>query len=245
MKTESKKILASGMKDGIPIALGYLAVSFSLGIQAKEAGINALYASLMSILNVTSAGEFAAIGIIAANGSLSEIALSQLIINLRYMLMSCALAQRVSPEAKTSSRLFMAYGVTDEIFGISIGQKGHINPAYPIGAILIAIPAWTLGTYLGVLFGNILPAIIVNSLCIALYGMFIAIFIPPAKKEKSVAGAVILAMLTSLAFTLLPVLKEISSGTRVIIITVSLSLVFALLFPVKDEDSDTKEKGEV
>lgn len=231
-----------GIRDGMPIALGYIAVSFSLGIQAKGAGINAFYATLMSLLNSTSAGQFAAIGIIAAGGSYIELALSQLIINLRYMLMSCALSQKIDSKSPLLHRFIMAGGITDEIFGISYGVNGELSPYYTYGAMSVAIPGWALGTYLGVVLGNVLPEIAVSSLSIALYGMFIAIIIPPAKKDKHVAIAVILAMLVSYCFTILPVLCNISGGTKVIIITVAISLLFAILFPVPDEDEEVQDE---
>lgn len=237
----NKTCFRLGMIDGIPIALGYLAVSFSLGIQAKSAGITAFYATIMSLLNSTSAGEFAAIGIIASGGTFVELAISQFIINLRYMLMSCSLSQKVDPNAPFIHRFIMAGGITDEIFGISSAVSGKLNPFYTYGAMIMAVPAWALGTCLGVVFGQILPDIIVNALSVALYGMFIAIFIPPAKKEKPVAAAVILAMVVSFACTVLPVVKDISGGTKIIILTVVISLIFALLFPVKDEEEKEAE----
>ena len=240
-KAERITYLKNGIKDGMPIALGYLAVAFSLGIQAKNAGINAFYASLMSLLNVTSAGQFAAIGIIAVSGGMGELALSQLIINLRYMLMSCSLSQKIPGDTKLGTRLLMSFGITDEIFGISIGQKNY-HPIYTLGAMLVAIPGWTIGTGLGVICGNILPGIIVSALSIALYGMFLAIIIPPAKTDKSVAGAVIIAMITSFVFSVTPVLKEISAGNRVIILTLIISFIFAVLFPIPDESNETADR---
>ena len=233
----------NGIKDGIPIALGYFAVSFSLGIQAKVAGISAFYAGLMSLLNVTSAGEFAAISIIAASGSYGELAISQLIINLRYMLMSCALSQKIPSKTNTLSRLVVSFGITDEIFGISIGQKDY-RPGYTMGAMFISIPGWTIGTVLGVVCGNILPDIIVKAFSIALYGMFIAIVVPPAKDDKRLAVAVVISMILSSVFYVAPVLKEISLGTKVIILTLVISFIFAVLFPVDtSKDSEDKEEG--
>lgn len=228
--------LKKGIIDGIPIALGYFAVSFSLGIQAKQAGMSAFYATLMSLTSVTSAGEFAGISIIKESGTYIELAISQLIINLRYLLMSCALSQKVDNSYSPIHRLFMAFGVTDEIFGIGISQTPRLSPIYMYGAMLVAIPGWCAGTCLGVVLGNILPTIIVNALSVALYGMFIAIFIPPAKEDKNVAMAVVIAMISSFLFTMLPVVKEISSGMKVIILTVVISLIFAIICPIKDEN---------
>lgn len=238
---KKNNLLKQGMVDGIPIALGYFAVSFSLGIQAKQAGMSAFYATLMSILNVTSAGEFAGISIIKESGTYLEIALCQLIINLRYMLMSCALSQKFDSSYSVIHRFLASYGITDEIFGISISKGAKVSPVYMYGAIIVAVPAWSLGTCLGVVMGNILPVIVVNALSVSLYGMFIAIFIPPAKKDIKVGAAVITAMLASYLFTLIPAVRDISSGMKVIILTVVISLVFAILFPVKDSETLDKD----
>lgn len=238
MKVNNTAKLKKGMIDGLPIAIGYLAVSFSLGIQAKNAGINSFYATLMSLTNVTSAGQFAAIGIIKEQGTYIEIAISTLVINLRYMLMSCALSQKISGQEHFKHRLFMAFGITDEIFGISIGQEGMLNPFYTYGAMLVAIPGWCLGTFLGVICGDALPLNIVRALSIALYGMFIAIIIPPARKDRVVAIAVVIAMVSSFIWTKIPAFNQISSGTKVIVLTVVISLLFAIICPVRDEEGD-------
>jgi len=227
-----------GAIDGIPIALGYIAVSFSLGIQAKTSGISCFYATLMSLLNSTSAGQFAAISIIAVSGSYTELAISQLVINLRYMLMSCALSQKIDPKSSFIHRFIMAGGITDEIFGISAAYKGKLSPFYTYGAMSLAIPAWALGTCLGVIFGNILPGLVVNALSVALYGMFIAIIIPPAKKDKAVALAVVIAMGLSYLCTITPRIKEISSGTKIIVLTIVISLVFAIICPIDPDKID-------
>ena len=233
-----------GFKDGIPIALGYLAVAFSLGIQARSAGINAFYATLMSLLNTTSAGQFAGIGIIAVGGSYIEIALSQLVINLRYTLMSCSLSQKIDPKASLITRILMASGVTDEIFGISIARN-VLNPFYTYGAMSIAVPGWALGTCLGVIMGNILPALLVNALSVALYGMFVAIVVPPAREKKSTALAVIIAMISSFACAKLPFTATLSSGTRVILLTIVISLIFAIIAPVEDTSDNEASANEL
>ena len=229
-----------GFRDGIPIALGYLAVSFTLGIQAKEAGMGIAEATVMSLVNLTSAGEAAALTIIGEASSYLEMAISQLIINLRYMLMSFALSQKAAPELGVPHRMCMAFGVTDEIFGISIAREGRLNPFYNYGAMSITIPGWTIGTFLGVLMGNVLPERVVSALSLALYGMFLAIIIPKAREDKHVLAAVIVAMAASWLCTKLPVVREISAGTRIILLTVIISLIAALVFPVKDE----QEAGE-
>ena len=246
MNTEERRLndrgqqFREGFRDGVPIALGYLAVAFTLGIQAKEAGMSVWEATVMSLVNVTSAGEFAALTIISSASSYLEMAISQLIINLRYMLMSFALSQKVSPELGVPHRMGMAFGVTDEIFGISVGRYGALSPFYNYGAMSIALPGWTVGTALGVVMGNVLPDSVVSALSLALYGMFLAIIIPKAREDKHVLAAVIVAMAASWLCTKLPVVREISAGTRIILLTVIISLIAALVFPVKDE----QEAGE-
>lgn len=229
-----------GAHDGLPIAMGYLAVSFTLGIAARNVGLGAFPASLMSITNLTSAGQFAALGLITAGTSYVEMACTQLIINLRYFLMSCALSQKLDPNMHFFHRLLVAYGVTDEIFGISIGSGRMLKPFYAYGAISVAAPSWTLGTFLGVVSGNVLPARVLNALNVALYGMFIAVIVPPARKQKVLAGLVAVSMAASLLFTLLPVVSQISTGMRIIILTVLVAGAGAVLFPV--EEAEEKEE---
>ncbi|MCR4589629.1 MAG: AzlC family ABC transporter permease [Lachnospiraceae bacterium] len=226
-----------GVRDGIPIALGYLAVSFAFGIQAVQSGLSVFQSTLISLTNVTSAGQFAGISVIAAAGSYLEMAGVQFIINLRYMLMSTALSQKIAPDLPTWKRLMIAFGVTDEIFGVSIVRPGILSPAFSAGAIITAVTGWVLGTFLGAFSGEILPPGLISALGVALYGMFIAIVVPPAREDRNIAIAAILAVICSTIFTYAPVLKEISSGTRIIIITVAVSALAALLFPTSDESS--------
>jgi len=227
-----------GLKDGIPITFGYFAVSFTLGITAKNAGLTALQAMLTSFTLNASAGEFAGFTLIAAGASYLEVALMEFVANARYLLMSCALSQKLSPDTPLLHRLLIGYDVTDEIFGISIAVPGKLNPYYTFGAILIAIPGWSIGTYLGVVMGNILPANIVSALSVGLYGMFIAIIIPPARKSKIIAGIVAVSMTASFAFTKLPYISSISSGMRTILLTVVISALAALLFPIKEDSNE-------
>ena len=238
MKQTNHSWYLKGIRDGIPIALGYLAVSFTLGIAAGNSGIAPFPAAFMSLMNLTSAGEFAGL----------EMAGTQLVINLRYCLMSCALSQKLSPKMPFFHRLLMAYGITDEIFGIAIGAGQVLNPFYAYGAITVAAPAWTFGTWLGTVSGNVLPGRVLSALNVAIYGMFIAIIVPPARKSKVVAGMIGIAMGASLLFTYLPVIGRISSGMRIIILTVLIAGAGAFLFPVNDEDEgrggmDGKEGG--
>lgn len=225
----------NGMKDGIPIGLGYFAVSFTFGIAAVSAGIPAFGAALISLTNVTSAGQFAGLTIIAANGTLLEMALTQFIINLRYCLMSFSLAQKLNQNTPFVHRFLMAFGVTDEIFAIGVSHKGKLPPSYHYGAMAVAIPGWVTGTALGAVFGNILPAYIMSALGIAIYGMFLAIILPPAREDKTILCVVLAAMTLSALFYITPVLKEISSGFVIIITTVLVAGVAAFIKPIHEE----------
>ncbi|MDO4608820.1 MAG: AzlC family ABC transporter permease [Clostridia bacterium] len=230
------KLFKSGFKNGIPIFLGYLAVAFTFGISARESGLSSWQAILISATNLTSAGQFAALGVIAASSSYIEMALTQLVINLRYCLMSSSLTQRFDPKMKAFHRYIIAFGVTDENFGVaSAYPHENVPPAYCYGIMAAAIPGWVSGTALGALSGDILPASILSALGVALYGMFIAIIVPPTRANKTLLGIVGISMLSSLAFAVTPVLKEISDGFRVIILTIVIAGAAAYFFPVKEE----------
>lgn len=231
----SRKVFCDGMRDGFPIALGYFAVAFSLGIAARNAGLTPVQGFLASILNNASAGEYAAFTLIAAKATYWEVAVITLIANARYLLMSCALAQRFSPETPFFHRLLIGYDVTDELFGITIARPGYLNPYYTYGAILLAAPAWAIGTALGIIAGNALPLRVVSALSVALYGMFLAIIIPPARKNRIVAALVVISFVLSSACEYLPGISALSGGTRTIILTVVISAAAAVLFPVKQE----------
>ena len=234
--TENRKLaFSNGMRDGIPIATGYFAVSFTLGIAAKNAGFTPLQAMVVSMTNNASAGEYAGFTLISQNAGYLELVLMMLVANARYLLMSCALSQKLDPQTPLLHRLLIGYDVTDEIFGICINSSGKLNPFYAYGAFSVAIPGWAIGTYLGVLMGNVLPANVVSALSVGLYGMFIAIIIPPARKNKLLAGLIVVSMILSLLFTILPLLSEIPSGTTTLILTIVISAVAAILFPVKEE----------
>ena len=235
-------IFLKGMKDSLPVALGYLAVSFTLGIAAVKSGLTPFQAFATSALNNTSAGEFAAFSLIGAGVSYMEIALTTLILNMRYILMSCALSQKIDKNTPIVHRFLMAYDVTDEIFGLSIMSEGRLDPKYTYGLIAISAPSWAIGTYLGAVMGSVMPAGVLSAMNLALYGMFIAVIVPPAKKDKTIAVVIAVSMLSSLMFSILPGLREISSGIVVIILTVVISLAAAILFPVC---GDKKEKKEV
>lgn len=232
---ENKKWYAKGLRDGVPIGLGYFAVGFTLGIAAKEAGINALQMGIMSLMMNASAGQFAVITVVASQSGYVAMILTQLVINIRYLLMSCALSQKISPKTPLWKRLIMSNYVTDEVFGIAVSVPGELNPFYNFGAATVASPGWALGTVLGVLVGNILPPSLVSALSVALYGMFLAVVIPAAKGDKVVAMVVAASMVGSLAFTFLPYLSTISSGTRIVILTLVIAAAAAILCPVPAE----------
>lgn len=233
-----KRSFLCGMRDGLPIAVGYFAVSFAIGINASGAGMTPLQAALLSLLNVTSAGEAAGVSLIAAGTTYAELAITQLIINIRYLLMSCALSQKISPKTSLLHRLLMSYGITDEIFAISASSAGQLDPFYPYGAICVAVPGWTIGTLLGALFGAILPGRLVSALGVALYAMFIAIILPPARKNHVLALLVPLSMAASWLFHVVPILNSISEGFRIIILTVLIAGAAALFFPIREEARD-------
>ena len=231
-----KESFVQGVRDGVPIGLGYFAVSFSLGILAKNIGLTPLQAAVMSLLNNASAGEYMGLTMIAAGASYWEMAFATLVTNARYLLMSCAMSQRMDPAMGLRHRFFMAFDITDELFGITIARPGYLDPWYMYGAMVPSIPGWMIGTALGTLAGSLLPLRVVSAFSVALYGMFIAIFIPPARKDKVIAALVALAFLTSWAFSWLPVVSDLSDGTRTIILTVLLAGGAAALFPRKEEE---------
>lgn len=236
MEQQNDKIsFFKGMRDGVPIALGYFAVAFTLGITAGKAGMNALQSSLMSALMLASAGEFAAISMIGSGAGVMEMIVTTVVINMRYLLMSSALSQKVQPNRPFLHRIFMSYAVTDEIFGISMTVPGKLNPFYQYGAASVAAPGWVIGTFLGTVVGMALPAPVMSAMSVAIYGMFLAVVIPPARKNKIIAAVVVISMSVSLLFQSIPGLKNISSGLQIILLTVLISAAAAILFPVQEE----------
>lgn len=226
-----------GMYHGIPIALGYLSVSFGFGIMAAKAGLSVLAASAISATNLTSAGQAAGVDIIAASGTIIEMILVQLTINIRYSLMALSLSQKLDRKFTAPHRLAASYGITDEIFAVCSAQKQPLTPAYMYGMILVAFVGWVTGTALGAEAGQLLPAAVNSAMGIVLYGMFLAIIIPPSKKQKSVLAVVVAAAAVSILFKY--VFTMVSGGFAVIISAVAASLVGAALFPVKDEEEST------
>ncbi len=225
-----------GISHGIPICLGYLSVSFGFGITAVASGLSTIEASVISASNLTSAGQAAGVGIIETGGTLLEMILVQLTINIRYALMGLSLSQKLDKKFTTSHRLLASYGITDEIFAVCSSQKEKLTPAYMYGIILISMLGWVTGTFLGASAGQLLPESISAALGIVLYGMFIAIVVPPSRKNKSVLFVVVGAALLSILFKY--VLTAVSSGFAVIICAIAAAALGALIFPVSDEEAE-------
>lgn len=229
-----------GLKDGIPITLGYLSVSFSVGIMALAAGMNIFQGALMSLTNVTSAGQFAGITIIGAGGTLLELILTQIIINLRYALMSLSLSQKLPEKMPIWQRMVVAFANTDEIFAVAMGHAKSLTFSYMVGLEILPILGWTSGTVLGAVAGQVLPAAIGSALSVALYGMFIAIVVPAAVKIRPVLWVAILAVFFGCVIYYIPFFSNISAGMSIVICTILASAIGALFFPVPQE-SEEKE----
>lgn len=222
-----------GLRDGLPICLGYLSVSFAFGISAVGMGLSVLEAVLISMFNLTSAGQLAGAPIIASFGSPYELALTQLIINLRYSLMSISLSQKFGGSVRLRDRFWIAFCTTDEIFAVASGKRDTVGRKYMAGLCLTPPVGWTLGTLLGAVLGNVLPESISSALGVAIYGMFVAIVLPPCKKSLSTLMAVVLSATLSCAIFYTPALKFIGGGFSVIICAVVSSVIFALICPVR------------
>ena len=229
--SNGREIFIQGAKDGVPIGLGYFAVSVSLGITASSLGFNAVQGFLASLLTYASAGEYMGFSLYTANTTLAELIILTFIINARYLLMGFALNQRMPEGTPLLSRVLVGTCITDEIFGVTIARDGAPTPYYTFGAAAVAVPLWAAGTSVGISMGSILPASVVSALSVALFGMFIAVIIPPGRKDHAVLGAVILSFACSYASLHIPVISSMSTGNRTIILTVLLCSIFALLFP--------------
>lgn len=232
---------SKGVKDGLPIGVGYFAVSFAFGINAGAVLHSWILATFISLTNLTSAGQFAGLNIMAsATGTFVEMAIASLFINLRYSLMAISLSQKVAPSFGTFKRILLATGITDEIYAVSMSQRGKVTAKYFLGLSLLPYLGWSGGTLAGAVCGQILPSMVVNALGVALYGMFIAIVVPVMKTHRPTLIAVLIAIALSFAFKYAPVLNGVSAGFAIIICAIVASLVCAWLFPLKDKDS----KGE-
>ena len=215
----SKKHFLRGLRDGIPIGLGYFAVSFGIGISAHNAHLSIFQGFLLSFLNNASSGEYGGITIIAADSGLWAMALMMLVVNARYLLMSCALSQRLSPDTPLPWRLLIAYDLTDEIFGLAIAQPGYLEVWYYFGTMCAAMPGWT-----------------VSGCSVMLFGMFLAIIIPVGKQNRIVLGCIGVSFLCSLLASVLPFTRELSEGMRILVLTIVISAAAAILFPHKEDD---------
>lgn len=234
-KSISNLKFKQGVKDGLPIGLGYLSVSVAFGVKASLLQIPIWITVLISMTNLTSAGQLSGIEIIAGAGTIIEIILTQLVINSRYFLMSLTLTQKIDSTFNTKSKLLCSTFITDEIYAVASSRPQKINPKYVYGLALLPYIGWTVGTLIGATLGNFMPTFITSALGIALYAMFIAIVIPPAKKERGILFAVMLSTLISCAFYYIPYLNQISVGFATIISAVLTSLVIAYFFPIKEE----------
>lgn len=230
-----KRPLIAGMRDGFPIGLGYFAVAFSLGIVAKKAGLTASEGFACSLLTRASAGEYGAYSQIAIGAAYAEVALMCLVTNLRYLLMGASLTQKFSPKTPQWKRILTACCITDEVFGISIAYKGYLAPSYTYGAMFLSGIMWAAGTTSGIIAGGALPVNIVSALSVALYGMFIAIVIPPSKKNKALLAAVSACFMLSWLCSVVPCLSKVNSGMRTILLTIAVSAVAAWLKPISPE----------
>lgn len=233
-----KQEFRQGLRDGIPIALGYFSVSFSFGILALGGGLSIFQAALTSLTNVTSAGQFAGLQIIIAGGTLAEMALTQLIINLRYALMSLSMSQKLDDKVTLWQRLVIAFANTDEIFAVAMGRQKSLTFPYMAGLQILPILGWTAGTAVGAAAGSILPDSVNSALSVALYGMFIAVVVPAAKKAGAVLITAAMALLMSCMLYYLSVFDGVSAGMSIIICTVAASAIGAVLFPVKEEEEE-------
>ena len=234
----TKQEIQSGCRDGIPIALGYFSVSFSFGIMAMGGGLSVFQAALTSLTNMTSAGQFAGLQIVIAGGTLLEMAATQLIINLRYALMSLSLSQKLSEKVTMRQRLVIAFANTDEIFAVAMAHGKELSFSYMIGLQSLPILGWTAGTACGAAAGSVLPASVNSALSVALYGMFMAVVIPAAKKAVSVLPVVLLSAFMSCLLYYVPAFKGISAGMSIILCTVAVSAAGAVLFPLPEEGGD-------
>jgi predicted branched-subunit amino acid permease len=234
LKNDLRRVILRGLRDGLPIGLGYFAVAFSLGITAKSAGLRPFQGFLASFLNHASAGEYALFSLIAAHAAYWEVAVVIFITNVRYLLMSTVLSQKLHSDTPMLHRFLIGFGITDEIFGLGIAYPGWLRPAYLYSAFLTADLFWSSGTACGIVAGNILPGNVVSALSVAIYGMFLAIIIPPARKNRVLAVLVLISFACSFVFSALPLVSGLSSGMKTIVLTVAISAAAAALRPVQE-----------
>ncbi|MEN8078345.1 AzlC family ABC transporter permease [Clostridioides difficile] len=224
-----------GLKKGFPICLGYISVSITFGILAANGGMSASTAVLISATNLTSAGQFAGLGLIFNTATYFELALTTLVINIRYMLMSLSLSQKLDKEISFLNKLLISFGITDEIFAVASLEEKKLTSQYMFGLITLPFIGWTLGTYIGAVASEFLPVIVQDAFGIAIYGMFIALIIPPSKKSKAIFFVVLLSIFFSCCLYYLPYLNNISQGFAIIIASILSSVLGAYFFPIKED----------
>lgn len=230
-----------GLRDGMPIGIGYFAISFAFGLMAATMGLTVLEAVAISVLNLTSAGQMAALPIIASAGSLIELMLTQLVINARYSLMSISLSSQLDESIKTKDRMLLAFSLTDEMFAVAIGKNQKLGKKYLYCLMIFPALGWTLGTLFGAIAGNILPDVLVKALSVSMYAMFIAIIVPPAKHSPALAGAILTSIAISCLLEYTPVISRIPDGFAIIISSVIAAVVLAVIAPVKEKEADQNE----
>ncbi len=235
MSVDVKADFLRGLHNGVPICLGYVSVAFTFGMMCTENSMPFWIAVLISMTNLTSAGQFAGTALIIGGGSLVEIGITTFVINIRYLLMSLSLSQRIDPALSIPKRLLMSFGVTDEIFGVSMQSRGQISAAYFFGLMTAPFWGWAFGTLIGATAVSLLPAMVRSALGIAIYGMFLAVIIPPARTERALVWVIVIAAMISCLFYYLPVLQQLSSGWVIIICAVLASSFAAIKWPIKEE----------
>ena len=234
-----------GMRDGIPIALGYFAVAFSLGITARDCGFSPIQGFVASFTTYASAGQYIGFTLYAAKATILQLVIMTVITNARYVLMGFALNQRLPEGTPMRHRMIAGMTITDEIFGITIAQPGYINPFYPLGALTICVPSWSIGTAIGISMGNVLAPQIVSALSVALFGMFLAVIIPASRRDRIVAFVVAASFALSYGAMYAPFISGLSSGNRTILLTLIISAVAAILFPAKGIGDEEIDDGEI
>lgn len=243
IKREDKnmKQLLQGIKDGSAIGIGYFSVSFTFGLAAASAGFRWWEALLVSMMNLTSAGQFAGLTVMTAAGTYIEMAVSQFVINLRYALMSISLSQKVDSGFRAGKKIVLGFAVTDEIFAVAMSRSGEVGSRYFLGLAILPYLGWTSGTLAGAVLGNVLPQRVSDALGLAIYGMFIAIVVPEMKKDRNIMKMVILAVLLSCCISYIPLFRHISQGFAIIICAVAASAVGAVCFPIETGKEEPKE----
>ena len=235
----------NGLRDGLPLGIAYFVVSFGFGIIATKSHLSMFDSFLMSLTNLTSAGQFAGLGLIAAKISYAEMFLTQLILNIRYLIMSCSLSQKYDSDLPLIHRAITAFAITDEIFGVVCCQKGKVSPFYTYGIMFMTIPSWCLGTVCGCFSGTLLSKSLIGALGVVVYALYFAIIVPPSKHDKVIRNVCIAAMILSTSFAYLPYISSLSSSIRIMIITVLLSSIAAIVKPVEEDIAATTAKDHI